>query len=604
VAFPGPSIGPWHIADLDFYHINEIFRQIEEQIKLLRGLGPTTVSSSGVVTSGTIAIGPHSHKTATTGGKISHDDALTGISADDHHAESHSHDVGSAAGGLPNAVDFEDAQPTASHISDQVFGGTGVTVTELADGSGDAVAIAIDTSTFVTTTNTDWVDLTDGGTTTLHLHAGGSTENTDVSSIDANDSASRIVDQVLVGSGLTLTELAEGSGDAIQLAVDSTVITTANTDWIDLTDGGATTLHSHAGTTAETDQALYGGHETATRLQDELFVDANLTLTEFDESGTVTLGVNTATVITTAHTDWVDLTDGGATTLHSHAGGAAEATDVGLVEGSETASHISDEILVGSGLTLTELADGSGDAIQLAVDSTVVLTTSTDWVDLTDGGATALHSHAGSSEATDVGLSEGIQNERITDLVHAGNCIGFMESDESGAIQVNTTLAFPFADTVNAFGTATNAAGDFTTGQLVFMMGNATLLGLKFAYNGFASKTVKLTVWDRGVNETGGTIIATGSTTADAVTTYTVLFTTPVLLKAFNLYVFGIYVTDGTNFLSMTGQPYGWKLANTVRNQVPIGPVMYYELAAFVAGDGMPVTNSGTNIAVIQLLLG
>jgi hypothetical protein len=136
------------------------------------------------------------------------------------------------------------------------------------------------------------------------------------------------------------------------------------------------------------------------------------------------------------------------------------------------------------------------------------------------------------------------------------------------------------------------------------MMGNATLLGLKFAYNGFASKTVKLTVWDRGVNETGGTIIATGSTTADAVTTYTVLFTTPVLLKAFNLYVFGIYVTDGTNFLSMTGQPYGWKLANTVRNQVPIGPVMYYELAAFVAGDGMPVTNSGTNIAVIQLLLG
>jgi hypothetical protein len=149
MAYPGPSIGPWQVSELDISLINDVLRQIEEQVKLLRGLGPTITTTAGTVTSGTIAIGAHDHQSSLTGGKLSHDDALSNVSGDDHHAKEHTHN-GDGSGDLDIiALDgvYDDANPTASKTVDMVIAGPNIVLTE----SNESEAVIITTTGFTGT---------------------------------------------------------------------------------------------------------------------------------------------------------------------------------------------------------------------------------------------------------------------------------------------------------------------------------------------------------------------------------------------------------------------------------------------------------------------
>ena len=116
----GQGVGPWQIGELDPYVINEVFRQIEEQINLLRGLGGLPSVPTGGGTSTSIILGKHSHETDATGGQISHDTALTGVSVDDHHAKSHVHSAdgsGTVSHTVLSGVASDDHHPK-SHAHD------------------------------------------------------------------------------------------------------------------------------------------------------------------------------------------------------------------------------------------------------------------------------------------------------------------------------------------------------------------------------------------------------------------------------------------------------------------------------------------------------
>ena len=115
MAYPGPSVGPWQIAEVDIHLINEIFRQIEENIDLLRGLRNDALSATGT----TVGIVLHTHEDSLNGGNISHDDALDDVSSDDHHA---------AFIGLKS--DGSNVNPTSQRIN--LISGSGVTLTPAA----------------------------------------------------------------------------------------------------------------------------------------------------------------------------------------------------------------------------------------------------------------------------------------------------------------------------------------------------------------------------------------------------------------------------------------------------------------------------------------
>jgi len=214
------------ITHLDIHTINDALRQIQEILDSLSGL-----------TDATVQVAPHTHGASQTvsggggdttiieGGGAVDHDDLNNVTVDQHHDESHAHDG--------------------------------------ADGSG-------------TVSYNDLDDLPADPDTTDNVS-------------DQAQLVERITDQLIEGPGIQLTELADSSGDAVQLAVDSTVITTSNTDWVDLTDGGATTLHSHAGGGASfTDQELSEA-QLSERLADQLFETGALELTERDESHTLQL---------------------------------------------------------------------------------------------------------------------------------------------------------------------------------------------------------------------------------------------------------------------------------------------------------------------------
>lgn len=174
MTFPGPSIGPWEITELDIHLLNEVFRQIEEQISILRGLRNNTTSTSTGTIAPAVSIAVHSHESTVTGGKISHDSALNDVSADDHHAKSHTHgadgsgtvDAGTITytpasnekwndlidpGALADAVnqlaqrvaELEQAVETAGHarITDMIFAGTGLTFTESSESNTITVTV-------------------------------------------------------------------------------------------------------------------------------------------------------------------------------------------------------------------------------------------------------------------------------------------------------------------------------------------------------------------------------------------------------------------------------------------------------------------------------
>lgn len=84
-------------------------------------------------------------------------------------------------------------------------------------------------------------------------------------------------------------------------------------EWIDLTDGGETPLHSHTG----------GGvtdHGALTGLADD---DHPQYATDTDLTTHAAAADPHTVYVREADASWIDLTDSGATTLHSHTGGAA-----------------------------------------------------------------------------------------------------------------------------------------------------------------------------------------------------------------------------------------------------------------------------------------
>lgn len=170
------SRGSIHIADNSVVAINDALEQLLFMLDELTGEHDTQ----------DIAIGPHSH-TSGSGDLISHDTGLTDVSADDHHNKLHSSHHGPSA---DDALKLDDlASPddntdlnaaiTAHGLLPKLSGSSN----EFLNGQGAfATVVAV--------------------------------EANDVANVEG-DATTPIWEQILAGTGITITEIANGS--AIQI---------------------------------------------------------------------------------------------------------------------------------------------------------------------------------------------------------------------------------------------------------------------------------------------------------------------------------------------------------------------------------------------------
>jgi len=204
------------------------------------------------------------------------------------------------------------------------------------------------------TTDPDWLDLTDGGTTTLHRHAFNVLEEDGLPS-DTAVTIIRVPVNGLVDNGAGDVSLQYELAGAVSTHVldpdpHTGYVLEGDPNWVDLTDGGATTLHTHAGLGATITVKEEDGTPSDTAVTEIQVPNGSLTI---DVAGTVSLDYalsahvhdhgtdtglgdddHTQYLLASAATDratfaarWTDLTDGGATTLHSHAGGGTTLAD-------------------------------------------------------------------------------------------------------------------------------------------------------------------------------------------------------------------------------------------------------------------------------------
>ncbi len=190
--------------------------------------------------------------------------------------------------------------------------------------------------------------------------------------------------------------------------------------WDDLTDGGATTLHSHAGGAAHPDLATHDTLGLATQAELDAIAAAKANTSHAHVDADIPAGIARDAEVTTAvsthageadpHTgyvkendaSWVDLTDGGASTLHSHAGGGASGDTTKVVTANLANSTITPAVV--TELTADSLGAGTYLFKVWIVFQAAALTTGIEmfcnftgtasrfastWYTLTTGGAAA-----------------------------------------------------------------------------------------------------------------------------------------------------------------------------------------------------------------------
>lgn len=175
------------------------------------------------------------------------------------------------------------------------------------------------------------------------------------------------------------------------------------------------------------------------------------------------------------------------------------------------------------------------------------------------------------------------------------------EGGSSGGSHANYLVA----DIVQARSLVGNTAGNFTMGVIFTAVGEATITGFKFAYNGFASKTVKWALYDNGYDAVGSTVVETSTQAVSAAQVYAITLSTPKALEQGKYYTISLYINDGSNHITYTTLLAGWRnyVLGTGNSQTEntVGPVKWNDIAVFAAGDAKPVQGAGSNACPIQL---
>lgn len=174
---------PYEIASLDIHSLNDVFRQIQQAVDELRGLqGPITVYD-----------------------EVTHTEVVV-FDTDQYATTAQIADVAAT-----------ESAGTSTKIprGDHVHKGDHGSLAGLSDDDHSLYPLVTNFEADRATIATNWTDLTDGGETALHSHAGGGSSS-DTTLVDAPPS-SQVFEEVLIeGGSMFLYELADGSAIKIR----------------------------------------------------------------------------------------------------------------------------------------------------------------------------------------------------------------------------------------------------------------------------------------------------------------------------------------------------------------------------------------------------
>ncbi len=143
----------------------------------------------------------------------------------------------------------------------------------------------------------------------------------------------------------------------------------------------------------------------------------------------------------------------------------------------------------------------------------------------------------------------------------------------------------PPATWATAINNLTLVGGSFTLGtKVLFTAASGAMKGVKFGWKtGAGALTVKVTLWDLGTANTGGSSLGTATVAVNATGLYEADFGSPITLTQFHYYTVAFWENSGAQHTQ-----------DTIPEATPpsafvAGSFVYVNLGLYAAGDGQPV---------------
>lgn len=170
-----------------------------------------------------------------------------------------------------------------------------------------------------------------------------------------------------------------------------------------------------------------------------------------------------------------------------------------------------------------------------------------------------------------------------------------------GGGSVSMGLSFMPATWPVLIGAVANTNSDTTVGvKIVVTQSGQSITGFRVGWASVSmARNVKITLWDMGTGNTGGSSLGTATGAVNATGLYTISFSSPIAVTISHYYLLAMYEDSGTNVMLV---PYS-KMPNQggqLLNYYPYtdGPAVIIGTSFFANNDAQPVNGAGDSMPI------
>lgn len=153
-----------------------------------------------------------------------------------------------------------------------------------------------------------------------------------------------------------------------------------------------------------------------------------------------------------------------------------------------------------------------------------------------------------------------------------------------------------------SIGKLSTSGGSLTTGvKMVVTAPGQSIAGFRIAWaTTGGAKTVKITLWDLGSGNTGGSSLGTATGSVNSTGLYEILFSSPISVTQWNFYTLAMWENSGAAYTQVsnnTDVPNAGGVLLT-RFPYPDGPAVIVQTNLYDSGDAQPTSGAGNPMTV------